>query len=172
MKVFAFNVVSNGVWKKAFAIGAVVYEDDKESKKFYAKCPIEQEPNWWLSENVLPKMEEAKITHSSYESMLKEFAKFYLENKNYAKMIVENGFITESKVIFDMHELGYINDYAGHVVFEILSSLEQAGYKGDSIGYNKEHNINVPVLEAGGSYNPVYKARAIAYCYMDLISNK
>lgn len=40
MKIFSWDCETNGLWGRAFAIGAVVYEDGVESKKFYARCPI------------------------------------------------------------------------------------------------------------------------------------
>ena len=35
-KVFSLDAETNGLWGQAFAIGAVIYEDGREVKTFYA----------------------------------------------------------------------------------------------------------------------------------------
>lgn len=54
MKIFSWDCETNGLWGRAFAIGAVVYEDGVEVKTFYARCPIEGKVDTWVEENVLP----------------------------------------------------------------------------------------------------------------------
>ena len=36
-------------------------------------------------------------------------------------------------------------------------------------GYNSRHRIEVPLAEAGGTYNPLYTCRANALCYIHLM---
>ena len=38
--VFSFDAETNGLWGKAFAIGAVLYKNGNETEKFYSRCPI------------------------------------------------------------------------------------------------------------------------------------
>lgn len=53
------------MWGRAFAIGAVVYEDGVEVKTFYARCPIEGKVDTWVEENVLPQMVDMVETHAT-----------------------------------------------------------------------------------------------------------
>ncbi len=171
-KVFSFDVETNGLWGKAFSVGAIVYENGVEVKNFYARCPIEEPVNPWVAENVLPQMTEMAVTHESYADMLKAFAKFFMENKADADIIFHMGVPVEARVILDMHELGFIGDWDGaYPWLDVAGNLRQAGFDPTTVdGYNADHGIEVPTPEPGGTHNPLYDSRAAALCYMDLMS--
>ena len=78
-KVLSWDCETNGLWGQAFAIGAAIYEDGREVKTFYARCPIEGNVDAWVSENVLPQMVDMVQTHNSYDEMLKAFAEFFMQ---------------------------------------------------------------------------------------------
>ncbi len=170
-KVFSWDCETNGLLGQAFAIGAVLYENGKEVKKFYARCQIEGDVNLWVKENVLPQMEGMEVTHSSYEEMIKAFAEFFLENKADADVIFHMGCPVEARVILDMHDNKFIGDWDGaYPWLDIAGCLLQAGFDCTSVdGYNADHGIIVPQPEAGGTHNPLYDSRAAALCYMDLM---
>ena len=65
-KVFSWDAETNGLWGAAFAIGAVIYENGVETKKFYTRCPIAGDVNPWVQENVLPQMENLPVTHKFF----------------------------------------------------------------------------------------------------------
>lgn len=169
-KIFSFDCETNGLWGKAFAIGAIVYEEGKEVKKFYSRCPIEGKIDPWVEENVLPQMVGMLVTHKSYDEMLKAFAEFFLENKADADVIFHMGVPVEARVILDMHDKGFIGDWDGaYPWLDIAGCLKQAGFDCTSVdSYNAEHDIVVPQYEAGGTHNPLYDSRAAALCYMNL----
>ena len=169
-KVFSWDVETNGLWGIGFAIGAVVYEDGVESKKFYARCPISGQVDGWVKENVLPQMEDMEETHTSYEEMLKAFAEFFMNNKADADVIFHMGCPVEARVILDMHDKGFIGKWDGaYPWLDIAGCLKQAGFESTSVDiYNANHGIIVPQPEAGGTHNPLYDSRAAALCYMDL----
>ena len=171
-KVFSWDCETNGLWGKAFAIGAIVYGNGVEVKSFYARCPIEEAVNPWVADNVLPQMEGMAITHESYADMLKAFAEFFMENKADADVIFHMGVPVEARVVLDMHELGFIGDWDGaYPWLDIAGNLRQAGFDCTSVdAYNREHGIEVPQTEAGGAHNPLYDSRAAALCYMDIMS--
>jgi hypothetical protein len=52
------------------------------------RCPISEEVNPWVAENVLPQMKGIRETYKSYEELLSAFSEFYLENKDQADVIV------------------------------------------------------------------------------------
>ena len=56
--VLSFDAETNGLWGQAFAIAAVLFnENGAETARFVGRCPIEGEVNSWVKTNVLPKME-------------------------------------------------------------------------------------------------------------------
>ena len=169
--VFSWDAETNGLWGQAFAIGAVLYKDGTEISSFYARCPIQGEVNPWVAENVLPQMTQMEITHDSYESMLASFAEFYLANKDGADVVFHMGLPVEAKVVLDMHTLGLIGDWDGaYPWLDISGHLQAKDFDPTSVDtYNREHGIEVPMPEAGGTHNPLYDSRAAALCYMDLM---
>lgn len=169
-KIFSWDVETNGLWGKGFAIGAVVYEEGIEVKKFYSRCPIDGEVDSWVEKYVLPEMVDMDQTHNTYDEMLEAFAKFYMENKADADIIFHMGCPVEARVILDMHDKGFIGDEDGaYPWLDIAGCLKQAGFDCTSVDtYNTEHNIKIIQPEAGGTHNPLYDSRASALCYMDL----
>ena len=169
-KVFSWDVETNGLWGKGFAIGAVVYENGVEVKKFYSRCPISGQVDSWVEANVLPQMVDMEITHNSYKEMLQAFAEFFMNNKADADVIFHMGCPVEARVILDMHDNGFIGDWDGaYPWLDIDGCLKQAGFEATSVDtYNANHNIIVPQSEAGGTHNPLFDSRAAALCYMDL----
>lgn len=170
-KVFSWDCETNGLWGQAFSIGAVLYEDEQEVKKFYARCPIEGGINSWVEANVLPQMVDMEETHETYSAMLKAFAEFFLENKKDADVVFHMGVPVESRVITDMHERGFIGDWDGaYPWLDIAGCLKHAGFNCTSVdSYNAKHGIAVPQPEPGGTHNPLFDSRAAALCYMDLM---
>lgn len=169
-KIFSWDCETNGLWGQCFAIGAVIYENGIETKTFYARCPITDAVNPWVSENVLPEMKMLQITHSSYEEMLKAFATFFIENKENADVIFHMGCPVEARMILDMHDHGYIGDWDGaYPWLDVCGCLKQAGFDPTSVdAYNEKNNIKVPQT-TGGTHNPLYDCRATALCYMSLM---
>lgn len=170
-RVFSFDAETNGLWGKAFSLAAVVYENGKEVKSFLGRCPIEEDINGWVAENVLPQMEGIPENYDSYEAMLKAFAEFYLVEKEGADVIVHMGVPVEARLFLDMHASGFIGDWdAPYPLIDISGNLQQAGHNSTSVdSYNEEHGLKVPDCE-GGTHNPLYDSRAAALCYLHLMA--
>ena len=170
-KVFSWDVESNGLVGKGFAIGAVVYDEDgNEIKQFYSRCPIMGEVDSFVEENVLPQMEELPVTHESYEEMLEAFASFFLENKEETHVIFHMGNPVEGRVIVDLHDFGFLGEFDGaYPWLDVAGCLLMAGEDPTSVdSYNAKHGIVVPE-DKGGTHNPLYDARAAALCFLDLL---
>lgn len=166
----SWNIISNSPWGQAFVIGAVLYENGEEIKRFLARCPIEGEKSDWVKQNVLPIIRGIHQTHSSYEEMLKSFSKFYMDNRANAD-VIHMGLPTATKVVSDMHTLGYIDEWASVYPWLDISSCLKLADVNSVEEYNENHSIIVQYPEFGGSYNPIYECRANALCYMDMIKN-
>ena len=56
-KIFSLDAEANGLWGQAFAIAAVVADENgQEIDQFTGRCPIQGKINHWVAENVLPQM--------------------------------------------------------------------------------------------------------------------
>lgn len=170
-KVFSFDVETNGLQGKGFSVAAVIYEDGVETDSFLARCPISGEVNDWIAQNVLPQMTGISETHCTYKAMLKAFAEYYLANKENATVIVHMGMPVEARFMLDMHAIGAIGDWdMPYPLIDVAGNLQQAGCDPTSVdSYNQSRGIEVPACE-GGTHNPLYDSRAVALCYMDLMS--
>ena len=128
-KVFTFDAETNGLWGKAFAIGALVYDESgAEIARFVGRLPDTEVTDAWVKENVLPKIGDIPVTHDTYEALLASFAEFYKANKTDADVIVHMGFIVEVKILRDLHAAGLIGDWdAPYPLLDVSGNLQQAG---------------------------------------------
>ena len=160
---FSFDGESNGLHGQSFAIGAIVYDENgNEIDKLAVRCPIEDEVNPWVAENVLPQIESIPQTHESYGDMLKAFSEFWLKYKDRADALVHMGQIVEAKIIKDAHELGYLGDWDCPYGWIDVYALKEIGDSVDT--YAKNNNIEIS-QRAGGTHNPLYDCEVAAKAY-------
>jgi len=169
--VFSFDAETNGLWGEAFAIGALVYDENGvEVARFVGRCPIEGEVNEWVEANVLPQVAGLPVTHRDYESLLADFSKFYLEyRKKEADFIVHIGVPVEAKLLLDMRQRGLIGDWDGpYPLLDLAGMLLQAGEDPASVdAYVKKYALRVGEFK-GGTHNPLYDSAAAAQVYIHL----
>lgn len=168
MKIFSFDAETNGLWGQAFSIAALVYENGVETARFIGRCPIEGETNSWVTENVLPKMEDIPVTHNYYDELLADFAKFYLANKADAHVIVHMGVPVEATLLKDAHSRGFIGDWDGpYPLIDVTGNLQQAGENPVSCdSYVAKYGLEVA---EGNSHNPLYDSEVAAKVFMHLM---
>lgn len=170
MKIFSFDAETNGLWGQAFAIGALVYDEEgAEIARFVGRLPDTEVTDGWVRENVLPKITDIPVTHNDYAALLADFAKFYLANKEGADVVVHMGYIVETKVLRDMHDGGLIGDWDGpYPMFDVSGNLQAAGKDPTSVDkFVAEHNLSVGEF-AGGTHNPLYDSAVAAVVYRHL----
>jgi len=164
MKTFSFDAETNGLWGQAFAIGALVYDEDgNEIDRFVARLSYEHVTDQWVVDNVLPEVKSIPVTHVNYISMLNDFSAFYINHKEGADIIVHMGMPVESRLLIDMHDLGLIGDRDGPFpLIDVAGNLDQAGEDPTSVdAYCKKHQLHIGEFE-GGEHNPLYDS-AVAY---------
>ena len=165
-KILSFDAEVNGLWGCVFSVGAVLSENGIETKTFLGRCEIEGDVNPWVAENVIPQLEEVKITHKTKEDLIKGFIKFYMDNKQDAKIIVHMGVPVESNLFKKAHDLGFIGDFdAPYPLLDIAGNLDQAGYDPTSVdNFLKQNDEKIE----GNPHNPLFDSRAALKCYQIL----
>jgi DNA polymerase III epsilon subunit-like protein len=167
-KIISFDAETNGLWGEAFSIAAILYKNGKEEKKFLGRCPINGQVNPFVEKNILPQMKSIAITHNSYSSMLEDFCKFYLAEKENAQVIVHMGLPVEARLFIDAHNMGFIGDWDAPYPLIDISVFPQIGTSVDS--YNEKFGISVPDFD-GGTHNPLYDSAAAAEAYIHYLKN-
>jgi len=170
-KIFSFDAETNGLWGKAFAIGALVYDEKGvEIARFIGRLPDIEVTDQWVKYNVIPQITDIPVTHENYDALLADFAEFYKANKQHADVVVHMGVPVESKVLIDMHTLGFIGDWDGpYPLHDVSGNLQAAGADPTSVDkFVAEHNLSVGEFECG-THNPLYDSAAAAVVYRHLI---
>lgn len=170
MKIFTFDVETNGLYGKAFMVAAVVTTADGLATQFLARCPIEGEVDSWVAENVLPRVADVAITHQSYADMLEAFYVFYMENKDGADVIAHMPYPVEAKVLRDMIEfdLGARAWNGPYPLIDVAGILKAKGFDPASVdSYNKENDLVIPF--SGTAHHPLYDSWAAEVAYRHLM---
>lgn len=170
--IFSYDAETNGLWGQAFSIGAIVANDKgEEIDRFVGRCPIEEDVNPWVAENVLPEMEDIKVTHSSYDELLKDFVDFWNKNKEDAQSLTHMGMVVESKLWRDAHDKGLIGDFDAPYITVDACSFPEIGDSVDT--YCKNNNIEISKDEyLGGTHNPLYDSAVALKAYVDVMRER
>lgn len=163
--ILSIDAETNGLWGKAFAIGAILYgSDGREAARFIGRCPIKESVDPWVEENVLPQLEGVPVEYSSYEELLRAFMAWRAAHKDGATELVHMGVPVEARLFLDAHRMGIIGDWDGPYPLVDVSALPEIG---DSVdGYNAAHGISPDSAEFdGGTHSPLYDAAAAAVAY-------
>ena len=171
-KIFSFDAETNGLWGQAFAIGALVYDEQgAEIARFVGRLPDTEVTDSWVRENVLPKIQDIPVTHADYDSLLASFAEFYKANKDGADIVVHMGYIVEARILRDLHDKGLIGDWDGpYPLYDVSGNLQAAGADPTSVDkFAQECGLSVGEF-AGGTHNPLYDSAIAAAVYRHLVS--
>ena len=171
-KIFSFDAETNGLWGQAFAIGALVYDENgAEIARFVSRCPIEGTVDAFVAEKVLPQMQDIPTTSPSYDELLADFAKFYLANKKDADVVVHMGVPVEAGVLRDLHSRKLIGDWdAPYLLLDVSGNLQQVGEDPTSVdAYVKKYALEVGNF-VGGTHNPLYDSAVTAAVYRHLLT--
>lgn len=163
--ILSFDAETNGLWGQSFSIGAVFYSPEgEEIDRFIGRCPIEEDVNGWVAENVLPQMESIPVNYASYEELLKAFMAWRAIHKEGSIELVHMGVPVEARLFIDAHKMGIIGDWDGPYPLVDACTLPEIG---DSVdGYNAKYGISPdPERYAGGTHNPLYDSAAAAIAY-------
>lgn len=130
-RILSFDLETNGLHGKAFAIGAVVVDAKGNIlDQFSARTNVVGPLDSWVKLNVLPAIEDMPITHGSYEELREAFWKWYKQNEPKSDyVLVRNGYPAEYRFLLECQEADIGNRYWDHPfpILDLLSLLMQVG---------------------------------------------
>lgn len=172
-KTLSLDAETNGLWGKAFSIVGIVYDEaGKEIDRFIGRCPIEEEINSWVRDNVLPQMTGIEENLGSYEELLRAFFAWRAPYRAAGvQELVHVGTPVETRLYIDAHSMNIIGDGDGPYPLLDPSSIPEIG---DSVNaYNDIYGISPDSeLYGGGTHNPFYDAAAAYVAYRHWLLNR
>ena len=186
MKILSFDMETNGLWGKAFAIGAVILDVDEENypgewhrligddfafpvpdpeEVLKIHCPIDGEVDPFVKENVLPNIDFSGYKEvSDYKELVRTFIDWYKEMKakysNELKIIVHCGLPVEVNLFIDAHKFGMIEDFDHPFPLIDIASFPEIGTSIDE--YLKEKIGSITYTQ----HDPVEDSLFAAYAYI------
>lgn len=173
-KIFSFDFETDGLWGAIFAAAAIVYDESGcEMAHYLGRVNDTKVSNAWVKENVLPQLVGVPAAYEDEESLLADFAKFYLANKTDADVVVHMGYIVEAYGLRRMHDLGLIGDWDGpYPLYDISGNLQMAGEDPTSVdSFVTKFGLKIADFE-GGTHNPLYDSAVAAVVYRYLLGNR
>ncbi|HEU5121828.1 MAG TPA: hypothetical protein VFT59_03200, partial [Candidatus Saccharimonadales bacterium] len=171
VKLISFDVESNGLHGKGFAIGAVVTDNEGLIAEFTVRCPITGEVNPWVAEHVLPAITDIPVTHSSYDDMLEAFYDFLMHHRTdeSVKVLTFIPWPVESNILSDIYSRPGRAYEGPFPLIDLATALDTKGYNSTSDeAYLNTHGLSVPFEGVG--HNPLYDAYAAEVVYRHLMA--
>ncbi len=170
-KIFSFDAETNGLEGHPFSIAAFVCDEEGvEIDRFVGRCPIMDEVDVWVLENVLPPMEGIDQTHATLLELLRAFSEFYLKYTDDDTIILAHvQFPVEARVLTLMKKACMITtDEAPFPLHDTASVLEMLGEESTKHGaYKKKYDIDMSDI-GGGWHNPLYDSVLTARVWIHL----
>lgn len=131
-KILSFDLESNGLHGKAFAVGAVMMDGGgKIHSEFSARARLTEKVDDWVKDNVLPAIADMPITHDNYEGLREAFWEWYMSVEAEADyVLVNNGYPVEYRFLLDCQASNLDERYWQHPfpILELSSLLLIAGH--------------------------------------------
>lgn len=171
--VLSLDAESDGLWGNPFAVAATLTTaEGNDVASFAMRLNDAVVSNEWARQNVLPHIQDIPVSHiEGYETLLREFAAFYMANKTGAVVIAHNPCPVEAHLFRECHRIGAIGDWdAPYPLIDLNGLLDLAGEDptlGGSCGrqYILDHGLEMPT---GSDDNPLFDCRAATVIYRHL----
>ncbi len=163
-KILSFDLETNGLHGKVFAIGAVVVDaSDHIVDQFAGRCEINDPIDPWVEQNVLPVIGDMPVKYHSYTQLREAFWEWYLKAEPKSDyVLVSNGYPVEYRFLIECQEADLEERYWQHPfpILDLTSLLLQVGEadmanKGE---FMREIIAKVP----GKPHHPVFDATTTA----------
>ncbi len=115
-KLLSFDLESNGLHGKVFAVGAVVMGSDGQVlDEFSGRTEIGEPVDSWVAENILPVIKDMPITHKTPEELREAFWEWYLSAEPKSDyVLVNNGYPVEYRYLLQAQETDLDKRYWQH----------------------------------------------------------
>ena len=166
MKVFSFDVESNGLYGFAFAIAVTVRENGREVASFQGRIPDSFVTDEWVKQNILlpGALDDMPITHATSEELEEAFWMFWMLHRGdgrHPSIIpiahcghpVETG-LFQRCVVRKLQERKFLPAFPLHELETILLAVGE--YPIGAEDYAHKHGIAIPF--AGVEHHPMFDA--------------
>ncbi len=115
-KLLSFDLETNGLHGKAFAVGAAVMDAEGNIlDEFTARARLTEKVDDWVKDNVLPAIVDMPITHNNYTELREAFWEWYIEAEQEVDyVIVNNGYPVEYRFLLDCQDANIDERYWQH----------------------------------------------------------
>ena len=166
--IISFDAETNGLWGTAFSIAGAVFNSNGEMiDSITLRCPIEDDIDPFVEENVLPQMEDIEINCSNYQQMLEQYFKWRDKWRATSAELVHMGVPVESRLFIDAHNIGIIGDWDGPYPLIDIAAIPEIWDSCDT--YNASNGIDVGIKN---THNPLYDSIAAAKAYLHWLNNR
>lgn len=167
MRIISIDAETDGLYGDAFAIAGTVHNlngEELTEHRFLGRCGNLHVTNEWVKENVLPTLGNVRVTHDTPNDLLRDFAKWWVENKADSTVICHMGTPVEAGLFIRAHAQGFIGDFDGpYPLIDIAGNLQQVGEDPTSVDdYAKKHELSLP---DGNPHNPLYDCQVAVLVY-------
>ncbi len=167
--LLSLDCESGSLLRRSFIVSAIVSDENGvEKDRFIARWPMpESDMSEWVKENVLPKCEDIKNTHGSYEDLVRDFVAFW-RKWDKPTIVGHMPFPVETNFLRDCYELGPIEELEGFFgIFTLETSLAAMGLRFDSVDEFVREN-KLLHAEHENTHNPTYDALAALAAHTEL----
>ena len=171
MKVFSFDAETNGLYGKAFAIGAIVTNESGIIDKYIRRITIPGEVDGWVEKNVLPHLKDIPVESIiNYERMIEEFFNFYSKHREDSTIIAHMAHPVETGLLRDMIEANLeVRLFQGpYPLIDVAGVLLAKGENPTSVDKYLAKN-KLTVTFPGNSHHPFYDAYAAEVAFRHLM---
>jgi hypothetical protein len=163
-RLLSFDLESNGLHGKVFAVGAVVMGAyGQVLEQFSGRTEIDKPVDSWVTQNILPVITDMPITHKTPEELREAFWKWYLGAEPKSDyVLVNNGYPVEYRFLLQAQETDLDERYWQHPfpILDLSSLLILAGQDKNTI--KQRINSKYAAQLSGSSHHPLYDAKIAA----------
>lgn len=165
----SIDAESNGLGGRAFAVALTLNDGDTEVDSAVFRCPIREDVDEWVADNVLPALTDLPEDLRGYSELLGEA---YLTIKTWGgkatPLIAHVAWPVEARLLLDVYDDGDHIWEGPYPLIDVASVLLARGYDPLTVdAYLADHGIAAP---DGSPHHPLYDARAAARCYAHLMA--
>lgn len=162
-RIISLDCESNGLHGQVFSVGASVQHDGIEVETFVWRCPLSGPADLWVTENVLPQLEEVELTHPTYGEMAYGWSLWYAERSDH-RVVCHIPWPVEALFLWHAHlSVPFSGPYP---LIDVASMLEaRGGQDPTQLDDWLLRNGHTPEGSPHHPHHPLFDARQAAAAY-------